>query len=402
MEEAGTASGAAADYESCSTEQLSVAVEQLQALICATQAQLFAVLRVLEARAAYREDGCRDLTAWLVQRCGLSGATARGLAETAAALAELPRLESLLAAGRVSLDQLRPLARVATPQSEEALAKELPGLSAAQAEALARRAAEVDPDDEAAAHRSRRLWLSTSGQTTRLSGSLPLLEGETVRQALERIAARYGPDPESGRFDPFETRLADALVELCGAEVGEHPEPDRADLVIHLDWEVLAGHAGSGETGEGHPLAAETARRAACDSRWRVLTRKLAGERQSIDLGRATRQIPPGLWRYLRLRDGGCRFPGCRGRRLLHGHHLVHWADGGPTDRANLALLCRGCHRRVHEGGWRIEGDAEGALHFVSPKGRRVSGRPAPLREEIRRRLLGGPLPAGPDPPARS
>jgi hypothetical protein len=401
MSQAGATTEAPAEYELYSTAELTEASDQLHALICATQAQFFAMLRVLAAREAYREDGCRDLTSWLVQRYGLSGSTARGFAETATALERLPLLGDLLASGRVSLDQLRPVAKIATPETDGALAGELPGLSAAQAEALSRRTREVDPKEEADAYRRRHVSLYTKGQTTRLCGSLPVLEGEAVREALERIASRYGPSPETGQFDPFEARMADALVELCGADVGEHPDPDRADVVIYLDHDVLAGDPGPVETGEGNALTAETARRAACDSRWQTLTRDLAGG--SIDLGRSTRKIPTGLWRYLRLRDGGCRFPGCRGRRLLHGHHLVHWAKGGPTDRANLCLLCRGCHRRVHEGGWRIEGDAEGTLSFVSPSGRRITGRPAPLREDVRRRLLdGGGVEAGPDPPART
>jgi hypothetical protein len=29
-------------------------------------------------------------------------------------------------------------------------------------------------------------------------------------------------------------------------------------------------------------------------------------------------------------------------------HHVIHWADGGPTDLDNLALLCRSCHTGVH------------------------------------------------------
>ncbi|WP_091781794.1 HNH endonuclease [Pedococcus dokdonensis] len=29
-------------------------------------------------------------------------------------------------------------------------------------------------------------------------------------------------------------------------------------------------------------------------------------------------------------------------------HHLIHWADGGPTDLTNAALLCRAHHTVVH------------------------------------------------------
>jgi hypothetical protein len=55
------------------------------------------------------------------------------------------------------------------------------------------------------------------------------------------------------------------------------------------------------------------------------------------------------------VRDQGCRFPGCdRPPAWTDGHHIIHWADGGPTELANLVSLCRSHHRQVHEEGWRI------------------------------------------------
>jgi HNH endonuclease len=42
------------------------------------------------------------------------------------------------------------------------------------------------------------------------------------------------------------------------------------------------------------------------------------------------------------VRDGGGVFPGCdRPLAWCEAHHIQHWLDGGPTDLANLALLCR-------------------------------------------------------------
>ncbi|MGO4340292.1 HNH endonuclease signature motif containing protein [Pedococcus sp. 2YAF34] len=54
--------------------------------------------------------------------------------------------------------------------------------------------------------------------------------------------------------------------------------------------------------------------------------------------------------RHLWLRDrGGCTFPGCtRPAGWTDAHHLVHWADGGPTSIDNAALLCRAHHSIVH------------------------------------------------------
>ena len=51
------------------------------------------------------------------------------------------------------------------------------------------------------------------------------------------------------------------------------------------------------------------------------------------------------------IRDHGmCQFTGCHQTRHLKAHHLIHWADGGPTDLDNLILLCQFHHTAVHEG----------------------------------------------------
>ena len=102
-----------------------------------------------------------------------------------------------------------------------------------------------------------------------------------------------------------------------------------------------------------------------------------AGDGQVLDVGRRRRTIPPALRRALQARDRGCRFPGC-GVRHAQGHHLHHWANGGPTRLDNLALLCRRHHRAVHEEGYRIERDADGTLRFSTPRGRPIPDVPPP------------------------
>ena len=97
-----------------------------------------------------------------------------------------------------------------------------------------------------------------------------------------------------------------------------------------------------------------------------------------LDVGRRTRTISPALRRALLHRDRGCRFPGC-GLRFCQGHHLRHWAHGGSTTLDNLALLCRGHHRAVHEEGFQVERDADGALRFRRPDGRPIPEVPPPV-----------------------
>ena len=77
--------------------------------------------------------------------------------------------------------------------------------------------------------------------------------------------------------------------------------------------------------------------------------------------GRATRLINRRLRRALEHRDRTCVVPGCGATRGLHAHHIRHWEDGGPTELANLVLLCPYHHRLHHRGVITITGPAHRA-----------------------------------------
>ena len=95
---------------------------------------------------------------------------------------------------------------------------------------------------------------------------------------------------------------------------------------------------------------------------------------------------PPGA----RRRDRKCRFPGCASR-WCDAHHVVHWADGGPTSLDNLLLLCRRHHRAVHEGGFAVWPDADdGSFTFVRPDGTPIPEAPSAAAAQPRR-TPGGP-----------
>ncbi|MEU4254346.1 HNH endonuclease signature motif containing protein, partial [Amycolatopsis sp. NPDC026612] len=80
------------------------------------------------------------------------------------------------------------------------------------------------------------------------------------------------------------------------------------------------------------------------------------------------RLISAGLRRALFLRDRGCAFPGChRPPRHCQGHHVRHWAEGGPTDLNNLVLLCAHHHRLLHRSGWEVRIAVDGLPEFLPP-----------------------------------
>jgi hypothetical protein len=89
---------------------------------------------------------------------------------------------------------------------------------------------------------------------------------------------------------------------------------------------------------------------------------------QPLDVGRTSRVVQPAQRTALAARDGGCVFPGCaRPLAWCEAHHLLHWLHGGPTDLANLALLCRAHHRAVHEGGWHLARGPDGRFTATPP-----------------------------------
>jgi hypothetical protein len=125
--------------------------------------------------------------------------------------------------------------------------------------------------------------------------------------------------------------------------------------------------AGCCEIEEGPSIAAETARRLACDASVVAIIENEDGE--PLNAGRKTRTISSPLRRFLKARDRGCRFPGCTNTRWVDAHHIHHWANGGETKPSNLVSLCRFHHRMVHEGGVVIHVLDDGAIRFAHPNG---------------------------------
>ena len=85
-----------------------------------------------------------------------------------------------------------------------------------------------------------------------------------------------------------------------------------------------------------------------------------------LSVGRTRRTFSGPLRKALALRDQGCVLCG-RPVAWCTGHHLVHWIDGGETSKENGALVCGRCHRKVHEGGFRLVRKPEGGWAAVRP-----------------------------------
>jgi hypothetical protein len=182
---------------------------------------------------------------------------------------------------------------------------------------------------------------------------------------------------------------ADALALVAETALHHGIDPgapgERYQVVVHVDAEVLADADEPGQSvlEDGARVPAGTSQRLACDASRVVMQHGLDG--RVVEVAAQTRTIPPALRRALHHRDRGCRFPGC-GVRFGQGHHIRHWAQGGPTTLSNLALLCRRHHRAVHEEGYQLDRQPDGELRFRRPDGQLLPEVPPP------RELPGDPV----------
>jgi hypothetical protein len=183
-------------------------------------------------------------------------------------------------------------------------------------------------------------------------------EAKTVIEAA--VQGLSAPRPAGGEPDrrPSGQRRMDALLEVVRRGVASAagvPTTAKAELFVTITLDDLLSRVnaatvvGSGETGT--LLAPETARRIACDAA--ILPVVMGTDGQVLDLGKRSRLFTSAQLRALWLRDGTCTFPDCTvPATWCDGHHLRHWADGGPTDLTNAALLCGRHHTTVHKKGY--------------------------------------------------
>jgi hypothetical protein len=344
---------------SAELERLGDEIAQLSAHLDAATARLLERIREFDAQGGW-SNGFRSCAEWLSWRTGLDLGAARERVRVARALGSLPRLARALARGELSYAKVRALTRVATPEIEERLLVIGRAGTAQHVERIVRgwrrmdRKAELREAEVQHKLRALHVYQDEDGTTTirgRLApevGALLIRALDAAREALYQ-RARLQSEEAPADAPSMEQQRADALALLAETALHHGLDPgapgERYQVVVHVDAPVLADpdHPGQSVLDDGVRVSAETSQRLACDA-GRVVMRHDADGRL-LEIGARTRTIPPALRRALQHRDQGCRFPGC-GVRFGQGHHLRHWAQGGPTTLSNLALLCRLCRCR--------------------------------------------------------
>jgi 5-methylcytosine-specific restriction endonuclease McrA len=379
-----------AAYHTSELDRLGDEIALLSAHLDAATARLLDLIREFDARGGWNT-GFRSCAAWLSWRVGLDLGAARERVRVAHALGTLPLLFQALANGQLSYAKVRALSRVATPETEARLLAVGRAGTAAQVERIVRGWRRVNRRAEAREtalrHAGRALHVHQDedgmvvlrGRLEPEVGALLVQALAAAREALyQRARGRDGNVPVGHENVSAETpsmaqQQADALALLAETALHQGLDPgapgERYQVVVHVDAPVLADPDQPGQSvlEDGARVSAETSRRLACDASRVVMRHDEEG--RVIEIGARTRTIPPALRRALYHRDRGCRFPGC-GVSNGQGHHIHHWAQGGPTTLSNLALLCRRHHRAVHEEGYEVARGPDGALRFRRPDGR--------------------------------
>jgi hypothetical protein len=406
--------------EKMSTAELMDRAERLGRALSSTMGELLATVGELDRREAWRSEGATSCAGWLTQRLGLAEGTGRVWSRVAERLWDLPHLAQGLRVGALSFDKVRTATEVATPETDATVLRQAEECTVRQLADLARAHRGTDDAKAGAAHDFR--YLRFNDDRRAITIQLPEDAYAEVRATITHRARLFPSDGET-RFDQ---RRADALIDICrevmgrgrrdgggtsggGVVAGDDVDIVGADLgrdvadcgdrtvkgrrsgsgwsgsgpwsnffiVAHTDLSFLRGGSGRAEV-EGLGLLSQGAiRRISCDATVALAVDDAFGH--TMFEGRSRRFASDTQRREVQRRDRRCRFPGCANNTFTNVHHVVHWADGGPTDLPNLVTMCDHHHHRVHEKGWMVKGNANGTLRFTGPSGRTMTSRPSPL-----------------------
>ena len=358
-----------------SKDQLADRLTTWAGRIAAGEARILLYLGEFDERNGWSGVGMLSCAQWLSWKLGMGLKAAGERVRIAKALRTLPRIRAAFTAGRLSYSQVRALTRISTADNEHIfldtarhasggqLERLVGGIRRAQAiqdraEAKKAAAAGSPPPPPAALARTR---YDADGNFV-LTLTCPAEQATALLAALD--AARSDVDSSGESSDaqssaedatpPARASLADAVLRLAHRylDVRAHDHPakvrrDRAKLTVNID--PLSGWA---RLPDGELLPPGTLDAVSLPRPRQPLRPLGPDELTRHDSGRGRREATQALRDLLGTLDGEhCRYPGCQRRRKLHAHHVIWWSNGGPTDLANLVLLCSRHHTLVHRDG---------------------------------------------------
>lgn len=355
-----------------SDRTLCAEIEAIAKRRSAEECRWLELLCEFDRRRAWEADGQICGTDWLVWRCGLGRSTAKEKLRVAHELRRRPLINESFSKGQLSYSKVRAITRIVDmgESTDEALL-ELARVGTAQDLEQAGRHYEALKQQELGVqhylkrYERRRLHCSkTYDAMMVIEVVVPIEDGEELMGAINKTAHR--PVDKALAGDTLTERRVDALIELVRSGLSNSPTSAGDDrYTLHLIANV--NDLNNATTASGEPIGGETVRRLTCDAA--IVRHLMKGRSVPLDVGTRTRVWTPGQRRAISLRDRYmCRFPGCS-RTTCDVHHVVHYADGGPTAIDNAILLCPHHHTTVHERHFRMTGDPNATMVFLRPDG---------------------------------
>ena len=338
--------------DGCDDHSLAEGVAELATFRTRCDAVWLRVVAAVESRGLHRAHGARDAATWIAGLCGDRTGSARKEVDLAQRLAHTPIVAEALATGVVSRAKAAELVRAAAlPEAAQealvAMAVDAPVERVAAAVEQARlthgaAAAPVEP----ALHVTRRADHAV------VEATLDLVDAEVLEVALATMVDSQGLPVEV----PYPQRRARALAGLARYFLDHQDRVPsgrvgRPHILVLVDLEVLEARAGgSARLASGAVITGDQARRLAEDANIsRLIT---TGRSEPLDVGRATRTVPPAVAKAVIARDRCCRYRGCAAPPwACDVHHRQPWAQGGATAVDNLGLLCWYHHELAHRFG---------------------------------------------------
>jgi len=369
---------AAPSVEVIPPDRLGVLFEELAELAGqrnAIDGRIVDLVAAIEREQLWGATGARSLPALVAWKLGASLGNAHTIATVARRVQEFPRCTRAMREGRLSLDQVGVIAARAGAGSDEHYAQ----LAAVATVNQLRTAVKLEPRPDPDPHPQPQASITKTcdEQFAWWRIKLPQVEAAKFDAALashrDALFAEWKRDHGDGNTSGSDERppvpgTVEAFLRLIeagwDAEAARRPHGQHTTVVVHVDTAQRAAALHLG------PLLSDADRQyLTCDATCEVWFER-AGE--VIGAGRATRLINRRLRRALEHRHPSCAVPGCGATRGLHAHHIRHWEDGGPTELANLVLLCPYHHRLHHRGIITITGPAED-LTVTDSDGQRLS-----------------------------
>ena len=199
-----------------------------------------------------------------------------------------------------------------------------------------------------------------------LNGRFDPVAGNRIEAALADEVRRQRNDQSDTSADnqtSFGQRMADALENLVCADTDER-KPHGTTLILTAEWDALNQKLADARLLDGTPLPISEALRLACNAD--IVPSVFDTKNQELWVGRKHRLATEAQRAALIIRDKHCI--GCgRSAVWCEAHHIEEWLTGGRTDIDNLVLVCKSCHHQIHDDGWIVCRDRNGACELRPP-----------------------------------